>query len=597
MFLHFFFLFLLGVCGVVIGNACLAKLDPWLCFDRVGDRLIISTWIGILTLANYFLAISLFGALSPSVAISATLLLLGASVLSPQSRDFLRLLLHRSSPGTFFGITLLALSAAAYCSQVIVWYDSGLYHIQVVKWLSELGLVPGLALIHSRFGVVSSWFSLPAPFNHGMFSGRIMALPGALCLLLLLVQGVVACVRVSSQHSRRQDQFMAAAFLLLLPLILVWGMPNSPSPDFPVIVLVLVVSWAVFSIIDREEKYKDCKCATQVRLVPLVLAAGAVTIKLSALPLAAIAGCFYLVSGGLGKKKVLIAGSLFTLALLPVAVSGVVASGCAFYPVSSLCADMPWSLGSAAATAESTLIQEWARWGGRTTPAHATSWNWILPWFWAEKLCAVLIFLSFLAAISLVISRAGITRQNGYVMALALAGIAFMFYGAPTWRFGLGYLVILPALAAASHANAFPTILEMLNRVKLLKNIALSSVALAIFIALHVHVIQRPSYRLLDDALAKGLVTGNDRPHLNLLLPPLIWSLGYDVDKVTGKTLVFENLIIPDKVEDIQYYRTDPEKSDQCWDAPLPCAWDRLENIRLRQAQRGIAGGFEKIMR
>ncbi|EMO63800.1 hypothetical protein LEP1GSC133_1179, partial [Leptospira borgpetersenii serovar Pomona str. 200901868] len=31
-------------------------------------------------------------------------------------------------------------------------YDSGLYHIQSIKWIQEYSVVPGLANLHGRFG-------------------------------------------------------------------------------------------------------------------------------------------------------------------------------------------------------------------------------------------------------------------------------------------------------------------------------------------------------------------------------------------------------------------------------------------------------------
>jgi hypothetical protein len=589
----FVLLALICGCGLIIGHALLTRLDPWACFDRKGDRALISIWIGVLVLANFLLIISLFVSLSFPVTIPATLLLLGLSIWPLQSRISLRQLVCTPAAGAFLGIAGLALGIAAYCSQVIVWYDSGLYHLQVIKWLSEFGVVPGLGLIHSRFGFVSSWFTLPALFNQGVLQGRVASLPGALCLLLLLVQGLDAFLRIIRQNGRIPDFFMAAASFLMVPVILIWALPNSPSPDFPVIVLGVVVAWVMLGISSHQGSHDRADRILHVTLAPLILATGAVSIKLSALPLMVVAGFFFIFSGRISLKKIFAAIILVTFSLAPVAAAGIMTTGCAFYPVSFLCVDLPWSLGAAMAESESRIIREWAMGGGMLPPENAAFWEWIVPWFQAEKVCTAFIFLTILAIIILVSSRTRTTLwQSRYIMAIGISGSAFMFFGAPTWRFGLGYLVVLPALAVANHANSRTVLREKPKEKQWVGSFGLIGITAAVIIAFHVHVMPRPSYRLLDEALAAKLVASDDNPHFNWLLPPRIWSIAYEADEVTGRIMALENIIVVDNTSNIVYYR--PERSDTCWDNPLPCAPTKLEKISLRHQDRGIAGGFEK---
>jgi hypothetical protein len=587
MLFLFLLIALLGGCGLIIGNALLVRLDPGQCFDRVGDRAVVSSWLGLLILVNLFLTIALFRPLSPSFVVPATLLLLIISLWPRQNRYALNSLYRLPATG-ILGLAALALGAAAYCSQVIVWYDTGLYHIQAINWFSEFGLVPGVALIHSRLGYVSSWFTLPALFNHGFLQGRIASLPGAFCLFLLLCHGLVAFVRLARHRGRIQDIFIFCASLLVLAVVLLWGMPNSPSPDFPVAILVILVGWAMLAISRPKDDQRQTDRFTPVTVIPLVLAVGTASIKLSALPLVVVAGCFYLLSGRASLKKTAVSVSLVALALAPTAAAGIVASGCAFYPVSFLCADLPWSLGAASANAESMLIRDWNRWG-MFAPEYATSWNWIVPWLRMEKTSAALLFLSLTAIVSLSWSRASnLFKQSGliYVVVLGVSGIAFMLYGAPTWRMGLGYLVVLPALALAVRAR-FSALLQNLGRIAG-RSFGLAGVAIAIVLALHIHLVPRPSYRLLDSEIAKRFV-GDDRPHFNLWIPPRIVNFGYD-DQTTGKTIIFENRIVDDVVGDIIYRRPeDLDKSDLCWEAPLPCSPYKLEGIRSRQR------GFMKV--
>lgn len=173
-----------------------------------------------------------------------------------------------------------------------------------------------------------------------------------------------------------------------------------------------------------------------------------------------------------------------------------------------------------------------------------------------------------------------------------------MLSSAPTWRFGLGYLVVLPALAVADQANSFSAILKKLQGIKGLRNFGFIGIVVGVILALHVHIVQRPSYRLLDEAIDNRLVTlppGEDRPHFNLLLSPRIWNIGYEFNKATGKIEAFQNVIIQEQTADVIYCRPEnTERSNTCWDSPLPCSPDKLENIKLRQPMTGFNLGFEK---
>jgi hypothetical protein len=593
VFLLVLLLVLVTGCGLIIGMAVLRGVDSHGTFDRTGDQVIISIWIGVLIQINVLFVASLFAPLSPGVVISLTLPLLAGSLLSKKNKSAIRQLFLSPSRRTVVGVAGLTLGIAAYCSQVIVWYDSGLYHAQVVKWLSEHGLVPGLALLHGRFGFASSWFALPAMFNHGVLQDRIASLPGALCLVLLVGHFLIALARFSNQEGRGQDIFMIAASLLAIPVILVWGMPNSPSPDFPAIVLTIVTAWAMLSISGHPEKSSGPGSIVNAGMVPLILAAGAASIKLSAVPLVVIAGCFYLFFGRVSAGKIVVAGSLIMFALAPLAAAGVITSGCVFYPSSFLCLDLEWSLGAAAAKSMAEIIRDWARWGG-LPPEYASPWNWIMPWLWAEKVCAALIGLSLLALTVLCFRRRTeiSRRQHSYIMALGLSGTAFMLYGAPSWRFGLGYLVVLPALAVAAHGNLFSRTAGKLKTLAWSKNFGALGLAAGVLIALHIHAWPRPSYKLLSQSLTDGIVTTDENPHFNLFSPPRLWSIGYETAEETGRTFATANVMITDKVENLVYYR--PESSDTCWDSPLPCAPYRLESMRLRKPARGLSGGFAK---
>jgi hypothetical protein len=585
-----------GVCGCVIGHAFISRLSTPHCFGNVTDMAIVSTWLGILILANTYFAASLFSPLTPAIVIGITLVLMTISLLSQLTSSHIKELAGNFSITHLAGTVALTLGIGAYCSQVIVSYDTKLYHMQVIKWMSEYGLVPGMALIHSRFGYPSSWFALSASVNHGMLQGRIGSFAGGFCLLMLIIQVLTSLRRIIKQQGRTQDIFIAVSASMALAIILIYGLPNSPTPDLPIIILVLVTAWSMLIISDSEPNMpQHYDKVLNVGIVPLLLAAGAVSIKLSAVPLLAVAGCYYLFKGTFKPGKLIISSSLLIFFLAPLAAAGFITSGCAFYPLPTFCADVPWSLGVNQAAAESKLIRDWARWGGRPTPDGATSWNWIVPWFTEEKICSLLLALSALACLVMLIryARKKAVYGNLYVAALSLLGIAFMFYAAPTWRFGLGYLVMLPALAAANHAAWLRQQFRRLRGIAAITNWGWVGTITALAIATHVYIVPRPTFRPLEEVVVNRSIAGDDHPHFNFLLPPRIWNIQFIANAAGKKTPSFEDAIIRDKVGDFVYYRPDhPETFELCGDSTLPCAIGTLHNLRLRDPRRGIAGGF-----
>jgi len=597
MIIIFLLSVVLVVCGFVIGNSLVTRLTPH-SFDRTADRVIVSVWVGVLVMANTYFAASLFSPLRPVIVTVITLSLLIPSLLSQQDRANIKELAGKFTVASLFGIIAIALGAAAYCSQEIIWYDTHLYHMQAIRWLSEYGLVPGMAQIHDRLGFTSSWFALAASVDHGILEGRIGSYTGGFCLLMLTIHLVTSLLRIIRQQGRAQDIFVVLAYLLAIIVLLLNGMPNSPSPDVPVIVLVIVIAWCMMIISDiNEHTFPHYDTVFNLRIIPLFLAAGAVSIKLSALPLLAVSGCYYLCKDKLKPRKLIVSGIILIFFLVPLAAAGVITTGCAFYPLPTFCMDLPWSLGAGHAAALSTVIRDWARWSD-STPAGATSWNWIIPWLIRERLCSLLLTLSALSLLIIMIRYVGRKhlRCHSSAIALSLLGIGYMLYAAPNWRFGLGYLVILPAIAAANHAAWLMQISQRLGTVPPLRSWGWVGGMTALVLATHVYVRPASTFRLLDEAVHNHSYTGTDHLYFNMFLPPDIWNFQITDDSITGnKAAKFEDLLVRDKVGDFMYYRPNHQESfELCTDSPLPCAIEELHDLRLRDPRLGIAGGFVK---
>jgi hypothetical protein len=167
-------------------------------------------------------------------------------------------------------------------------------------------------------------------------------------------------------------------------------------------------------------------------------------------------------------------------------------------------------------------------------------------------------------------------------IAIALAGIVFTAFLAPTTRFAIAYLTIIPALAIAHAAGetrftarASPRTLSTLR----------AGVTVVLAIAIAVPLYKEFIYSSLRtrhfDSWAerkRGDVAINAPNPEWWLIPNRI---GYQGRYETARAVDFD-------------YAVSPQMT--CWDHPQPCASNptlsALPEVRLRDSTKGLAGGF-----
>lgn len=581
--------------GVAILNQ--VKAD---CFDRIGDRLIIAVWLGVVILSVSLLAVSLVLPLSPLVGAMVAITMAALALSLQDTRAEIRELLSSVSLKWIFGFLALELSVATFTSQLISYYDTGLYHFQVIQWLSRFGAVPGLALIHSRFGFTSSWLALAAPFNAGIFEARLGALTGGFVSLLATLQLLICLIRIWQSRGLLEDWFLVISLFLCILIISPYRMHISPSPDWPLIIMTVVITWIILIIINKNQFHKSY--IIEINIVPLILSAGAVTIKLSAIPLLVVSSIFYFLGRRINFKRIFLYIAIILLLISPMIGFGTITSGCPLYPSSLMCLNLPWSLGSQQAQEMSKLIQEWARWSG-LRPVTANSWNWLEHWIKTEKQSAFMLFLSILSALIIVkTSKDEWVRPHKYVLTLGGLGIAFMMYAAPSLRFGLGYLCILPAyLMAAYSYRGSPFRITVLGIMSGLSNSWLglsltglimlgmtSIISLAVwFYSSHI----KTKFFLIFLLFLTWII-----PLKTYFLPPIY--------PIIQKSLILPPKLLtpnPDElvnkqINGINYVAPHPRLgTDQCWAAELPCTPSlTYEDIKLRDPESGIRKGFRR---
>ncbi|MGB3511110.1 MAG: hypothetical protein WBA93_18120 [Microcoleaceae cyanobacterium] len=549
------------------------------CFDRVGDRLIISLWLGIVTLCVSLLATSLILPLSTLVGSALAIFLVSLSLLSPSTRKELSQFRSIISPKIIIGFLSLAVIIAAFTSQKIIWFDTGLYHLGSIRWLSEYGAVPGVALVNPKFGFTSSWFALAAPLTPKILGGKVGAITNGFIFLIATCQFLITLTHLWKNNSRFSDWFLTITSGIVLSIYTITALAGSPivlsfSADVAVTLLIIITAWS-FLIISHENHRKINQenqnfYAFDARIISLILSAGAVTIKLSALPILAI-GLLYYICGKPWRIQRLVWGiCIVAVILLPMLIFAITTSGCPLYPSTFMCFDVPWSITKETFTTVTNEVNEIKFWGKLSdsdstgiSAAITPLWNWF-------KQTAKAKVMTLLTIISIVGTAWSFKKSNNqqipgerWLMGLGLLGITFILTQSPLLRFGLGYFILVPSFITGYFCQTIFDKLkpQLSNRLSLISQGMLSQAMLLV-----------PLF--LVGLTIVIVVSGSGKNRL--LLPP---------ELPTAKPIY-------EQVNDVKYVYPD-NWTARCWAADLPCAAVPIKhNIKLRNPSAGIGGGF-----
>jgi hypothetical protein len=645
--------------ATVVGLGVLSRLGRLMgSFADPFDRWIAAPWLGLLIWAVALLGVSVAVPLSPLVGLLVALALVLLAQSSGADRQALGALLGGLSLRHYGIGALLTVSVAALNSGPVTWADTGYYHYSVIQWLAQYGSVPGLALLFSNLGFTSAWFALAAPFSPIGIAPQVSAVAnGAVTLLVLGQLGlcVARCWGRADSSVRLSDRFLLLFYGLLLPFILrlspLAEIRVSPSPDYPVAMLVGLVAWAMLVVAQRPAP------ARADGLLPLVLAAGAVSLKLTALPLLGVASGFWLfcewssqrfsqpvgrdyghspqlhagddldrqlnqsinqpidrlinqsLNQSIGKpfnplinqpfnqlsagRSALIGLVFLGVMLSPLLIASLVTSGCPLYPSAVLCLDLPWSPTPQSVATTAANTHGWTTWYG-AAPAGTNPWVWtVSQWLRTsrkQQITAGLLLAAILAAGYVVISqiwrsvrparqlqeaRSAVDRRlhpsatgQLWVAFLGLSGIVFLMLTSPFFRFSLPYIVLLLALLLAVVLPiGRPPNLAWHRRSKANRRVAGAVLAVVVLLFTMAQLKSRSATLLLPPPLPESVIVTK---RVNDILYSAPASGDVPIVPTAGPS---------------------PHK-DLCWAARLPCAFEVPDNVQLRDAQRGIAGGF-----
>lgn len=585
---------LLGFCAFLTGSTILSRISGHVYFDKEFDSYIVSTWLGISVIAPTLLFFSVLTPLTPSTSAIVMISLIGASMSNSQGRNMAWTCLRSISPSSITSTTLLALGVAAYSSQIVTWFDAGLYHEQAIRWLAEYGSVPGLARIHDRLGFSSSWFALSAPFNHGILEGRVYSLTGGFTILLMLQSFVTSVQRIVGGMADKGDMFLASATIIVVPLVFHWRLAISPSPDVAIIALTTIIVWLMLKLPDQAATTSSCgSSCLDIRLLVFILSIFSVTVKLSAFPLVIVSGIYYIYDSNHFLKRTVFAASIGALLLTPTLLVNTITSGYPLFPSSLVKIELSWRLTTQSVQQLESVIQEWARWGG-VAPPGANGLNWIAPWIEKQKLFSALVVLSL---ISLTVAIPSVLRRKAtwilYPAIIAVSGITFIFYKAPEIRFGLAYLIILPALLPIHFKEVVTSTFQLFFIHKVRPPVARAAIAMCTTALIFAHIFLFPNNRYLAfvEAMHEKQLWLGENPHTNIGFPPKPVAFNQTNDEGSKADHYEIQRFTRENSGGVFYFR--PVNGTQCWDSPLPCIPGKLRGTALRNPRNGLLGGFE----
>jgi hypothetical protein len=547
-------------------------------WERPGDIGFAALWVGFAVMGALLPLAALLVPLSPAIATLA-LLLVAFSLLVPAIREIalriIRAMLATPGNATVFAGHVVAVATVAYlASRQVIYFDTAVYHLPLARFLAESGAVKGLVTLFVNYGQTSSWFAIAAPGTAGGEFGWGSTTANFLIAALAAAHAASSLWRIARDNGAPADFVAGFGYPLVLIMAARWGMPASLSPDLPVMLLCVTVAWAV--------SLGHCRLAV---LTALLTAGFAIGIKLSAIPLGAVAVLAALASARIhGLLFVAVCYLLAAALILPTLALGVLSSGCLAFPVAASCFDLPWTPDASALVGYTKLILEAARGGGNSLPPDTAFSEQFLIWLFRDRSGAVtvlggLVLLFMMLGYLVRLRWTGQDLKSFPVWALTLGGAGMIYVAAtaPTGRFIGGYTAVLAAVSLC----AFPCLLPPLRRFVRLGILPAMLIAAAIGIDY-----TSPGAAVRFALSGQIAAEAYPDPGNGWLFPKRIIPFDIHNPKVP---LVRK---IETSTNGFVAVRVAP-RTGECWAVSPPCSVVGVgENVRYLEPDRGFEGGF-----
>lgn len=332
--------------------------------------------------------------------------------------------------------------------QNISLYDTGLYHAQVIKWIRNYPVIPGLGNLHGRFAYNSMFFVIAGLFTFKIKDVLIFPLNG-ICFVILIVR-----MFLMFQRERKTGTLWKAslyAILLLLCILILTRYLNSPSPD---VICAILIIYSFILIVDQTDDSRQIDLYRYILIILLVF--NCITFKLSSV-------CLVLFIPLLLRSETLKRGliAVFTgiIILTPFLIRNYYISGYLVYPFPGIdIFNVDWKIPLERALSEKAWIVSWARIPGKpyteVLNLHFNEWIW--QWFKSMgDASKVIVSFNVFSLIALIIM---IIKKDYFLVCiqlLILINLIFWFTVAPDPRFAYGFLFLGIAMTIAYMIKLF----------------------------------------------------------------------------------------------------------------------------------------------
>jgi hypothetical protein len=351
---------------------------------------------------------------------------------------------------------LVAIVAVAQTASPASVVDTGLYHLQAIRWIQQYPVVPGLANLHDRLAFSAPWFEAQALFDPVLLGGQ----PA------LALNGMVFVMALAFFHGGldRSGDHLPLTRLLRLGCVpaAFWLLRrglSSASPDIPAALL----SWVALLLLVEKVESGTGAALDLAAWVAAGLASFAAVTKLSAAPLLLAPAWLVVCKWRQDRGRALAVAALAAVVDAPFVIRSVIESGYLLFPVPwTQVPGLSWTVPPANVAGELARIGDWARLPNRP---HVSAWR-ITEWLpaWVDHLTPVerliLGSLPVLAGASFVSmlrrkpgGATGWPAGYAWLVGLTVLGTVLWLVTAPDPRFGWAFFPFLALLLAAPLAR------------------------------------------------------------------------------------------------------------------------------------------------
>ena len=321
-------------------------------------------------------------------------------------------------------------------------YDTGLYHLQAIKWIEEYSVIPGLANLHGRFGFNPNIFTLFACTSlYDVFKQEIFSVN--LTIYSILVVHFTNKIYHMFKRDGVSNQLLFN-IIIFVNIIFTSTYLHSPSPNF----ILGVIPFFILASASKPSSLPDAEIFKNY-LPILILCAYVVTVKLATIPLLLLA---FLIAVRFKSecRKSLWLLPLLVLIILPWLIRNIILTGWLLYPLPSVdLFNFDWKVPLSSVVREKAWVTGYARNPGDADLLARAQMNfpdWFPLWWHKLGIENKILFVASLAAPALALAAVGAKKiKIDYfvlaVIATSFFGVLFWFTMAPAVTFGKPFLV------------------------------------------------------------------------------------------------------------------------------------------------------------